>query len=140
MVKLYWGLKNLRTKEKSTSKNYVSNIVITIISGALCYAELGTMIPKSGGEHAYLNEVYGPPIAFLFAWTAIIVLKPSALAIISLSFGEYVVQPFYEGSECGPPTSATKIVAVLCVGKFIFLMLLVLNHTYFLFQGAPRYS
>ena len=103
-------------------KFYMQNVFLYLcIPGALCYAELGTMIPKSGGEHAYLNEVYGPPIAFLFAWTAIIVLKPSALAIISLSFGEYVVQPFYEGSECGPPTSATKIVAVLCVSKFIYI-------------------
>ena len=93
------------------------------------------MIPKSGGEHAYLNEVYGPPIAFLFAWTAVIVLKPSALAIISLSFGEYVVQPFYEGSECGPPVAATKIVAVLCVSK---LSALAWSYTFEILFGDDR--
>ena len=79
------------------------------------------MIPKSGGEHSYLNEVYGPSIAFLYAWTAIIVLKPATLAIITLSFGEYVVAPFFEGTECDPPTSATKLVAVLCVSKLRLL-------------------
>ncbi len=44
-------------------------------TGALSYAELGSEIPLSGGEHAYLNHAYGSLLGFLYSWTAITCLK-----------------------------------------------------------------
>lgn len=55
----------------------ISSVMWTIcgifaLFGALCYSELGTLIPKSGGEFQYLLEVYGSLPAFLFSWTFVL--------------------------------------------------------------------
>ena len=38
--------------------------IITIF-GAVIYAELTAMLPKSGGPYVFLKEAYGPYIAFI---------------------------------------------------------------------------
>lgn len=83
------------------------------IPGALCFAELGTMITKSGGEYPYLMEAFGPIPAYLFSWTSLFVIKPSSFAIICLSFSEYVSSPFYAG--CSPPQVVVKFLAAAAI-------------------------
>lgn len=86
-------------------------------TGALCYAELGTMITKSGGDYSYLMEAFGSIVAYLYSWTTVVVLKPSAFAIITLSFAEYASAPFYPG--CSPPLIVTKFLSAAAICKFI---------------------
>lgn len=44
--------------------------------GAWSYAELGTMIKKSGGDYAYIMEAFGPFIGFMRFWIEAIVVRP----------------------------------------------------------------
>ncbi|KAK3085560.1 hypothetical protein FSP39_005319 [Pinctada imbricata] len=76
--------------------------------GSLSYAELGTLITKSGGEYPYIMEGLGRIVAYLFAWTKVIVLTPSSAAIDTLTFAEYAVSLF---DFCGYPQTPPKIIA-----------------------------
>ena len=53
-------------------------------SGALCLAELGAMMPRSGGMVVYLREAYPPIVAFLYGWTESIFVQPGSLAAIAM--------------------------------------------------------
>ncbi|XP_034153129.1 b(0,+)-type amino acid transporter 1-like isoform X4 [Esox lucius] len=77
--------------------------------GSLCYAELGTVIPESGGEYIYFLRIFGQIIAFMFAFSFVIVMRPASATGIALSFAEYAVAPFYH--DCTPPELVVKCVA-----------------------------
>lgn len=79
------------------------------MTGGLCYAELGTVIPESGGEFIYMLRTAGKVVAFMFVFSFIIIMRPASATGIALSFAEYVVAPFYMG--CSPPQLVVKCVA-----------------------------
>ncbi|KAG0719517.1 Y+L amino acid transporter 2 [Chionoecetes opilio] len=81
--------------------------------GALCYAELGTAIPKSGGDYAYIKEGFGSLPSFLFLWAANLIFVPTTNAIMSLAFAKYVIQPFFP--NCDVPDNAVRLIAALAI-------------------------
>jgi basic amino acid/polyamine antiporter, APA family len=58
--------------------------------GALAYAELGAMIPATGGQYVYLRETYGELPAFLCGWTYFFVVLSASLGWIGISFANYL--------------------------------------------------
>ena len=71
------------------------------------------MNTSSGAEYAYFMDAFGAPPAFLFSWVSTLVLKPSQMAIICLSFAQYAVEAFV--AECDPPQEVVKLVALLAI-------------------------
>ncbi|XP_066983939.1 b(0,+)-type amino acid transporter 1 isoform X1 [Macrobrachium rosenbergii] len=128
--------------------------------GALCYVELGCMIPTSGAEHTYFLVAFGHLPAFLFAWVSIIILKPAMLAIICLSFSKYLVEAF--STDCEPPrmaiqllggltivlitfinsysvTLATKVQNIFTAAKLVAILIIVIGGIIKLAQGNTKY-
>lgn len=50
------------------------------LCSALSYAELATTFPETGGYVVFLQRVYGPRMAFVYGWAAMLVLYPSSIA------------------------------------------------------------
>ena len=63
---------------------------VVALLGALTLAELAVLFPRSGGIYVFLREAYGPLPAFLFGWTELLVIRPSALGAIAIVFAEYL--------------------------------------------------
>jgi len=58
--------------------------------GALAYAELGAMLPATGGHYVYLREAYGPLCAFVCGWTFMLAVLAGGSAWLAVTFSIYV--------------------------------------------------
>ena len=59
------------------------------LAGTLAYAELSTLMPRSGGEYSFLGAAYGRFTAFLFGWTKT-VAGPASDAAVAIVFAIFL--------------------------------------------------
>jgi APA family basic amino acid/polyamine antiporter len=79
------------------------------IAGALTYAELGTMFPRSGGVYVFLSEAFGPLVGFLYGWASLLVVLSGGTAAVAIGFSHYFAYFF-------PALGASTIVAEIPIG------------------------
>src|SRR5690606_7206473 len=63
---------------------------VIALTGALTFAELGALFPRTGGVYVYLKEAYGDLAGFWYGWAYFIVISSGALAALTLAFAYYV--------------------------------------------------
>ncbi len=63
---------------------------IAAFCGALAYAELGSALPRNGGEYQLLTRIFHPAFGFMAGWVSLIVGFAAPLALFSSKFGEYL--------------------------------------------------
>ncbi|XP_045108013.1 Y+L amino acid transporter 2-like [Portunus trituberculatus] len=86
--------------------------------GGFVYTELAAMIPSSGGAYSYVLTAYGRVAAFVFLWMSLFLEEVNMMAIDALTFGTYVLQPFFPDSQT-PPEIPVRLLAAVMI---LFLM------------------
>uniref|UniRef100_A0A0N5C655 Large neutral amino acids transporter small subunit 1 n=1 Tax=Strongyloides papillosus TaxID=174720 RepID=A0A0N5C655_STREA len=81
--------------------------------GSYCYAELGTLIRKSGGDYAYIMEAFGPFLGFVRLWIEAIVVRPCTCTIVALTFSIYMLKPLF--ADCPPPDGLAQLIAAALI-------------------------
>src|SRR3546814_18717880 len=56
------------------------------LNGALCYAELTTTFPHTGGDYHFLSRAFGKRMAFLFAWARLSVIQTGSIVMPAFIF------------------------------------------------------
>lgn len=114
------------------------------------------MIPKAGGDYEYIMAAFGGCAGFLFVWSQLIIIIPTANAVAALTFADYILQPIYSTCEtpfvprlliaacsvliltfvnCVSVKWVTRIQNFFTAGKVIALIIIICLGAYCLFLG-----
>src|SRR2546427_500331 len=85
------------------------------LCGALTYAELAALFPRSGGVYVYIREGFGRLPAFLFGWTELLLIRASALGAIATPFAEYFLRSLGLDPKVEPNASYVHYVAAAAI-------------------------
>ena len=61
------------------------------LAGALCWAELSTILPKQGGTYIFIKEGLSDCLSFIYIVLRVFLLNPCSDAIISLACSKYLL-------------------------------------------------
>ncbi len=96
------------------------------LCGALTFAELASMLPRSGGIYVFLREGFGPCPAFVFGWTYMLITKPTAAGGIAIVFAIHFNK--LTGLDLNPPL-------LTCAALFVLTLINVLG-----VRGSARFA
>lgn len=83
------------------------------IFGALTFAEIAVLIPRTGGMVTYLGDVYGKKLGFLAGWMQVVIFYPSYLAGYGVKVGSELSAML--GINISMPVGIAIIVGIVCL-------------------------
>lgn len=85
---------------------------VVALCGAACYAELGALFPRSGGEYHLLGKTWHPLAGFLAGWVSMTVGFAAPVALACSAFGAYASGAFFGGVESARLACALGVLVV----------------------------
>jgi len=95
------------------------------VLGALCFAELATMLPKAGGLYVYLREAYSPGVAFLFGWAEFLFFRPAQIGALATIFaGSFLRLLGVDITRLGPASLPEVSLAMISIALMAWVNVL----------------
>ena len=85
---------------------------VVALLGAITFAALGRMYPRTAGQYAALRDAFGPPWAFLFVFCNATAIQPGAIAIIAAICAQHL---FHAATGHDPPHGMLLVLATLLI-------------------------
>lgn len=60
------------------------------LTGALTFSEAAALLPRAGGQYAFISKAYGGLVGFLFGWAYFCVVNAGGLGALSVAFATYL--------------------------------------------------
>lgn len=92
---------------------------IMSLCAGLCYAEMGTAMPRSGGSYVYVTESFGPMVGFTMGWTDFWITQTGSIAALALGFSQYLGSLFGGFSSLTTSLVAVATIIVLSIINMI---------------------
>ncbi len=88
---------------------------VIALTGALSFAELGSMFPRAGGVYVYLKEAYGEFAGFLYGWAYFTVINSGSIAALTIAFAYYVsfLIPMSDTAQIGLAIAAIATITAI---------------------------
>lgn len=86
---------------------------LVTIFGALTFAEVAVMIPRTGGMVAYLSEAFDQRVGFLAGWMQVVIFYPAYLAGYGVKVGEELGA--LVGAQFALPIALGTIAAIVAI-------------------------
>ncbi|MEJ7592855.1 MAG: amino acid permease [Planctomycetaceae bacterium] len=96
---------------------------VIALCGAVAYGELARRLPQSGGEYLYLSKLVHPFVGFQAGWISLTVGFSASIALVALTFEEYIVPTEVRASWLPAGSTAIAVIAVFGFGHAFLLKL-----------------
>ena len=90
---------------------------IISVFGGMINAEIGAMLPDTGGQYAYFRHMYGKFFAYLYGWACLIVINTASIAAISFIAAQYTSY-FATLPRFSPILEQSFVLSIPLVGQF----------------------
>ncbi len=105
------------------------------LAGAVACAELGTMIPRAGGDYVFQYEAFGPSVAFASGWVLFIAIFSGSIATMAVGLCQYQL-PVLLGMDLSGPFIALPWSSFALSGSQFAAIVLVVGLTWLNTMGA----